>query len=394
MTENYIRSAGDSAKICVVSSRHLSRQVYFCSIYEAEDILVDTGNVDLICPEPAVGYEWRSRWLSRLAYRDISGKTALANPGVRSVRLDRDYELFVAVCETYEDLLHVNAVKGWKDRCKTSVCWLHEIWANSLYKYRNWLEALRKFDYVFVDLQGSVEPLSKALGRPCYWLPAAADLMRFGPQLKPISRVIDVMSVGRRQEGMHRALAGMASRNELFYMFDTFAAANAKVYDYRAHRDHFARLAKRSRYFIVAPAKMDATHETGGQIEIGVRYYEGAAAGTVMLGQSPDTAHFRSLFGWQDSVIEVAPDGSDICDTIRNLDAEPERFREISRRNTVESLLRHDWMHRWNDIFRIVGMKPYDNMVARTDYLKDLASVLVSREGANRIEGRYTKEYA
>lgn len=394
MTENYIHSAGDSAKICLTSTRHLYRHAYYCGLYEVEDVLIDTGNVDLVCPERGVGFETQSRLLDQLHWHDKSGKSAFTSPGVKSVRLKRDYDVFIAVANN--DLLHVNAVKGWKDRCRTSICWLHEVWASSIHKYgRRWLETLREFDYVFVSLFGSVEPLSKALGRPCYWLPSGTDLMRFGPQTKPVSRVIDVMSIGRRQEGMHRALVGMASRNELFYMFDTFNAAAAQVYDYRQHRDHFARMAKRSRYFMVAPAKMDDPYnETGGQIEFGDRYHEGAAAGTVMLGQSPDVAHFRSLFGWQDSVIEVAPDGSDICDTIRNLDAEPERIRQISHRNIVESLLQHDWMHRWNDIFRIVGIKPYDNMVARTDYLKDLASVLVSREGANRIEGRYAKEYA
>ena len=62
--------------------------------------------------------------------------------------------------------------------------------------------------------------------------------------------------------------------------------------DYRQHRELFANMAKRSRYFLVSPAKIDRTDETRGQVEIGHRYFEGAAAGAVMIGQA---AEFRGL---------------------------------------------------------------------------------------------------
>jgi len=363
---------GSNPRICMPTRRRICKQVFNCSLYEAEDVLVETNDVDLICLEPAVGFQWRNRWLNRLVFRDVSERLALVNPGVRSIRLTRDYDLFVAVCQFYEDLLYINSI-DWKDHCRTSVCWIDEVWANSIHKHRHWMSALRKFDHVFVGLRGSVGPLSKEIGQPCHWIPGAVDAFRFTPHLTPAPRVIDVFSMGRRWEGVHQALRSMASGNEIFYLHDTFAAAKAEAFDHREHREQLARLSQRSRYFIVAPAKMNASDETQGQIEIGYRYYEGAAAGAVMIGQAPDCAAFRDMFDWQDSVIEIKPDGSDVLDILRNLDAQPQRLHQVRQRNVAEALLRHDWVHRWQHIFRVAGIELSTGMIDRNFRLRQLA---------------------
>src|SRR5258706_266852 len=147
----------------------------------------------------------------------------------------------------------------------------------------------------------------------------------------------------------------------------------AEVYDYRQHRDLFANMAKRSRYFLVGAAKMDALDERRGQAEVGYRYYEGAAAGTVMIGEAPDCEAYRELFGWPEAVIQAQPDGSDIMAVLRDLGSDPERTAAISRRNAKEALLHHDWIHRWNEMFRVAGIEPSPGMAARERRLKDLA---------------------
>ena len=58
--------------------------------------------------------------------------------------------------------------------------------------------------------------------------------------------------------------------------------------DYRQHREMLANIVKRSRYFIVYSVYRDGSPEAiGNQIEVAFRYYEGSAAGAVMLGQMP-----------------------------------------------------------------------------------------------------------
>jgi hypothetical protein len=366
------------------TARGLTKKAFQCGFYEAQDVLVESDAVDLVPLEAGPGLQLREKWQRRLLYRDISRKLIYVNPGVRPVRLTGEYDLFVVVCQNYWDLLYLNAIEGWEDHCKTKVCWIDEMWATEIPLYKYWLHSLRRFDHVFVGIRGSVEPLSNAIGRPCGWLPGAVDCLRFSPYPKPPARVVDVYSIGRRWDGIHQALLRAAARKDIFYLYDTFPAAYAEPYDHRQHREMFANVAKRSRCFMVAPPKMDVPDETHHQSSIGYRYYEGAAAGAVMIGQAPQGETFDSMFPWSDVVIPILPDGSDTLEVLARLDSEPERVFEISSRNAAEAMLRHDWVYRWKEIYRIAGLEPSAGMLDRERRLKDLAELATS-EGAGRI---------
>lgn len=361
-------------RICMPTSRTISRRAYQCTFYEAQDVLLEIDDVDLICLEPSWGFRFKESWQRRLLFRDVSRKLIFLNPGLRRVSLPQEYDLFVAVCQNHWDLLYINAIDGWKDYCKTSVCWLDELWVADIPLSKYWLHALQQFDYVFVGYSGTAHPLSDAIGRLCRWLPSAVDTLRFSPFPNPPARVIDVYSVGRRWEGIHQALLQAASRKDLFYLYDTFPAmANMEPYSISQHRDLFANMAKRSRYFIVAPGKMNLPEETREQIELGYRYFEGASAGTVMIGQQPNSEAFREMFPWPDVVVPIKPDGSDVIKVLASLDSDPMRLAEISQRNAAEALMRHDWVYRWKEIFRVAGIEPSPGLAARERRLKELA---------------------
>jgi hypothetical protein len=271
--------------------------------------------------------------------------------------------------------MYVNAIEGWKDRCKTSVCWLDEIWVADIPACRDLLRGLRRFDHVFLNTLSTAGPLSDFLNKQCHPLPVGTDTIRFSPFPTPPERSVDVYSIGRRWEGVHRGLLRAVSERGLFYIYDSFKAmAKMEPIDFKQHRDLFANMAKRSKYFIVSPAKMNLPEETRGQVEIGYRYFEGAAAGAVMIGQAADCEAFREWFPWPDAVVEIRPDGSDVLDVLANLDANPGRVRAISRRNAQEALLGHDWIHRWKRIFQVCGIEPSPGMTAREERLKGLAN--------------------
>jgi len=354
--------------------RNFNKNAYRCGLYEAQDVLAETDDVDLICIERTWGARLNEYWLRTPLYHDVSSKLILANPGLRRVRLNKDYDLFIAVCATFWDLPYINAIQRWRDHCKISVCWIDELWASDIPDYKYWLPALRQFDYVFVGLRGTVSPLSHATNRPCFWLPGGVDALRFGPFSGSATRTVDVYSIGRRYEGIHREILKAAQRGEIFYVHDSHVGGGlTEVYDYRQHRDLFANIAKRSRYFVVAAAKMDQTDYRQGQVEVGYRYYEGAAAGAVMIGDTPDCDAYRELIGWPEAVIQIQPDGSDTMAVLNELSADPERIAAISRRNTKEALLRHDWVHRWSEMFRLVGIEQSPRQAAREQRLRHLA---------------------
>jgi hypothetical protein len=361
-------------RILMPTLRNFARRAFRCGIYEAQDVLVDIDNVDLICLEQGWGRRVNPYWLVWPLFHDASRKLMFVNPGLKKVRLRQEYDLFVAFCQSFWDLPYVNAIQGWRDHCKTSVCWIEEIWANVIPRYKYWLHALSQFDHIFIAFKDSAATLSNAINRPCHWLPGAADTLRFSPYPSPRERVIDVYSIGRRYEGIHRKLLEAAKGGDLFYVYDTFAIGDTGVYDHRQHRDLFANVAKRSRYFTVAAGRV-GDQVMQGQLELGYRYYEGAAAGTVMIGQAPDCEAYRELLPWPDAVIPIEPDGSDVISVLNALDSDPERVHAIRRRNAVEALLRHDWVYRWKKMFRVIGMDPSPGMAARERRLKDLADL-------------------
>lgn len=374
------------------SKRGISHEAFQASLFEAEDVLAETADVDLVEIAPGRAHSFRDRWQRRLLFRNVHPALAHVNPGLRPMPVSGDYDVLVAVCQNVWDLLGINALEGWEDRCRVGICWLGEIWTAELTRLPHLVRSLQRFDHVFVSSQGTVGPLSEFLGRKCHFMPTATDTLRFSPLPHNPVRAIDVYSIGRRWPGVHEALLREAAGERLFYVYDSYRRmAEMQFVDHRQHRSLFASMAKRSRYFIVSPGKMDSHAETLGQVEIGYRYFEGAAAGSVMLGQAADCDAFRELFPWPDAVAAVEPDGSNLADVLRELDSTPERLREMGRRNAIESLLRHDWVHRWIEMFDIAGVAPSAGMLARRKRLQELAgtSLLASdqrRHGARQAQ--------
>jgi hypothetical protein len=381
------RERSAPARVCVPTFRRFRHKAFQCALNEAQDVLAEIDDVDFIPLEPGRGFNlFTGSWHRKLLYRDFTRTLMHVNPGMRQVRLAQDYDLFVAVCQSFWDLLYLNAIEGWRDRVKTSVCWIDEMWAAVIPHYRYWLAALNQFDYVFVAGKLTVEPLGQAIGKKCHWLPGAVDTLRFSPYPAAPRRVIDVYSIGRRSEAVHRVLLDAARAGEMFYVHDTFPAANMETFDQPQHRDLFANMVKRSRYFMVAPAKVNALDDTGGQVEVGHRYFEGAAGGAVMLGESPQCDAFQELFPWQDAVLELRSDGSDTREVLNELESSPERVTALGRRNAAESLLRHDWVHRWREIYDIAGMTRSVAMTAREHRLTEMAdSVLGASAHASAV---------
>jgi hypothetical protein len=352
-----------------------ARNAFRTGLREAQDILVECDDVDLIRLEPSWGLAFRENWLMQMVCHDLSRRLVTLNPGIRPVRLTREYELFILVCPYWRDVWYSNAIQGWWDHCRTSICYIDELWANRVEQLHYWLPVLNKFDYIILGIGGSGEALGDAIGRYCHEMSGGVDAIRFSPYPNPPQRVVDVYSIGRRLEGIHQALLRLAARKEIFYVHDTLQTGDSLVKDHREHRNMYAQMAKRSRFFVVAPGKVNDPGETHHQVALGFRYFEGLAAGAVLLGQVPDCESFRKHFNWPQAVIEIQTDGSDTVEVVSTLSTEPELVEEISRRNAREALLRHDWVYRWMEIFGIGGLRPTVAMEERVKRLQQLGEL-------------------
>jgi len=169
----------------------------------------------------------------------------------------------------------------------------------------------------------------------------------------------------------------MVAENGLFYLHDSIAGDQA--INSTEHRALFANIAKRSRYFIVNPGLIDRPDKRGNQIESGNRYFEGAASGTVMVGERPNNGEFEKLFDWPDAVIHLPYDCSDIDAVINEIDRQPERQNRMRRTNVGHALMRHDWVYRWEAVLKIVGLEPMPELSQRKERLRSLAETILQK---------------
>jgi hypothetical protein len=275
----------------------------------------------------------------------------------------------------------VDAARSLKAGCKKSICLIDEMWIKQMDPHRHFLRILADFDLVVLYYSQSVGPLQERIGRRCIFLPPGVDSIRFCPYPTPPQRAVDVYSVGRRSQKTHQALLEAADRSNLFYVYDSISGL--KAVEPREHRSLFANIAKRTRYFIVNPGLIDRSDRRGAQIEIGNRYFEGAAAGTIMIGEPPANEVFGKLFDWKDAVIPVPFNSENLHEIIDELDQQPERLEVARQTNIFQSLSRHDWVYRWEAMLREVGLEPMPEMSIRKNDLRRLAD-FVSNDAGGR----------
>jgi len=373
---------GNDGSVLLLSMRGLADVVAFCLQYEFEDVVAEVTGADRVDAADLEALE-----LSRRAYklaRLVTGSRRLARacaPRPATVALERDYELFFPVFNHAHELFALATIPDWRRRCRVAACFVNELWAHMLPAYL--LELLAQFDHVFVGLRHAVADVARITGRPCSYLPLATDVLRFSPYPELPPRSIDVCNVGRRSPVTHEALVGLARARRIFYYYDTVAASGQghkqrtfHVDNAAEHRLLLASLLQRSRYFIANRGRVNEPEFTQGRDEISGRFYEGAAAGTVMLGEAPRTAEFAEQFDWADAVIPLPFDAADVGRLLAELDADPSRVERIRRDNVRFAALRHDWVHRLRTVFETLSLPPTPAMQARERRLQALAGIV------------------
>ena len=365
-----------SPRILVVSVRGYRFQAANCCIYEFEDLLTDLESAQFYAPNQEFDF---ARKIYRLA-KYISGSDRVAAniaPFPQELSLDHEYDLLFAVLDNPWQMHLLESIQGWRDKCRHSACYIAEMWEPDLNNWRLFQEPWEDFDHVFLGVTKCLEGLSKSIKPPVTYVPPAVDTLRFSPYPNPPQRLIDVSYVGRRSPIIHDALIQRASEDNFFYYYDTMKG-KLEIGNPREHRLLLAGLFQRSRYNITNYAKFNSTEETGGTQEIGYRFFEGAAAGTVMVGMPPAGDAFPRYFDWEDAIIKVDFSGTDVVETIAELDAQPERLERISRHNVANCLLKHDWAYRWRDMLATLDLKPSAAMIAREKYLHGLAHSILA----------------
>src|SRR3984893_15688282 len=285
--------------VLLVSERLVADLVAYCLAYEFEDTFAAVTGAKRIdaTNRPALEFSRRAYKLLRLA----SGSPRLARrlaPYPRSkVVLERGFGLFFSIFIHTFELYSLATIPNWRQRCRKAACFITEVGSDLLPEYL--LELLSDFDHIFLGSSNNVQDVARITGRPCTYLPLAVNVLWFGPASLDQPRSIHICNIGRRSTVTHQALLEEAERQRIFYYYDTVAASGEDLKDrtFRVdnpteHRRMLATILKHSCYYIANRGYVNKPERMGGRDQISSRFYEGVAAGTVMIGEAPHTEEF------------------------------------------------------------------------------------------------------
>ena len=198
---------------------------------------------------------------------------------------------------------------------------------------------LERLDPCFIAYREAKDQLEQRFPLAKFvWLPAAAHSGIFYPRKEEKS--IFAFWMGRRYEPLHRALWAYCEAHGLQYVYSRDVGLSA---------EELGRLTSSAQYFITTPPDLDNPERTGGFSPLVMRYFEGLAAGTQLLGVLPRSGEYEALLP-KDAFCEVAPDGSDLAQRLDEdrSDRNSQRAGEAAAAFVREH---HSWRRRAEQVF-------------------------------------------
>ena len=372
-----------NSRVLIWSLRRIQNFVYNSCLFEFEDIIEDVDTANVLAPPQ---YNPLGTFIKRVVEyktrRVKSFSLTKVNPYIGGIELHYDYQIYFVILDFPWYLSSVNLLKNWRRRCRFAVCYVIEIWSAEIPEMTNFMDFFDQFDLVCVGTHHVLEEVQAIASVPCMFLPPGIDTLKFCPDFEGVnseeSRTIDVCSLGRGFPVTNQALLEKAQQDESFFYYHELTNGSVlRVQDHQAHRTLVSNILKRSRYFITNYAKANLPKLIAGQHEIGYRFFEGAAAGNVLIGAPPNADLFDQFFGWEDAIIPVRLDEPNIVDIMAELDAQPKRVERIRKTNVANSLLKHDWVYRWEQVLNKLGLPETEAMAARKQALKQKANALL-----------------
>ena len=379
MTALNEEEANNSPRVAIFSLRNVDSHVPRACGYEFEDVIKSELDSARILAPKHKGLSSQvlkaKGWLSR--YVNVADGLGL---GTENEALDQDYDLFFFSIARPRDLNYLSELKDWRKRSRFAVCWLQELWIEDIPRLGKVLNQLNKFDHVICPFYHTTEPLRERLTVPVTYLPWGVDTELFCPFPNPPQRAIDVCNIGDVSPVSHDALVDYADKSGKFYLYNTIHGRHSMA-SHKDHRHNYSGTLKRSKFFLSYLAKVARTSERGSQQEFGLRYIEGIAAGTILLGNRVPNLAFEEFFGWPGSVIEVPYGSPNISDVIDQLEAKPRQTEAIRKSNVIQSLKRHDHLHRWEKVLEIAGIEQLPKMTKRRTKLAKLIDMVEKSAG-------------
>ncbi len=367
-------------RVCVASHYGYGAALYNRLVFEACAAIAAMTGATIVAPGPAPrGKVWRT---ASMAKHVITG---VPFSSIESCTVTEDFDLFLFVAMRPQDLVCLDSIKGWREHSHKAAAFLFETWSGLVDEKRSYYRRLDPFDQVFLFNANSVEHVQRVTTAACSHLPAAVDCLAATPYPRPAARPIDVITMGRTDRTVHKQLVEMTRRQELLYVWDLPPGTMTSSYAEAQFRSYH--LIRSSRLFTSFNFKIaaDKGKESRGEDAVPARVFEGAAAGAVMIGTAPTVPDYAPLFDWPDALIEMPMDPVDMEAFYAELQANPERLRRAGILNAAQSLRRHDWAYRWEEMLRRLDLPASPALAERKAHLAALANLAEADLGLSII---------
>ena len=180
-----------------------------------------------------------------------------------------------------------------------------DAWRPSLTKI-GLVATVERLNPCFVAYREAKDELERRFPRAKFvWLPFGAHTDIFYPRKE--AKSIFAFWMGRRHEPLASGVAWRIAKR----------AVSRYVYskDGGLSTEELGRLTSSAQYFVATPPDLDNPKRTGGFSPLVMRYFEGLAAGTRLLGVLPRSGEYEAILP-TDAFCQVSPDGSDLAERL------------------------------------------------------------------------------
>lgn len=334
------------------TSGGLADQLAFSAWHEAEDVLVDCDGATLaLLDQHGKNPRVRARRVAGRAARRVAGRNLVlpaAHRGVTTKVQRAEHLIFLA--HGPWDVPLLERLRVLRRRAETISVWLPEIWPTQLADPRIRYEGYAMIDHLFLGVPEAMEPFGAiAPTTEIHYVPPATDVVAFGGGAVDGHRSIAVLGIGRRKESQHEQILDWATKNNELYLYDT---VSGKAHHWRNHRRALADWYRHANIAICNYGKHDQPNLIGGLRVMPGRFFEGMAAGPVMIGMPPSIEEQRRLLG-----VDIV-ESTETTDVVALLDkfSDPAAAKAIRIRNMALAARGHDWAHRWRTILNHIGL--------------------------------------
>lgn len=245
---------------------------------------------------PEYGYDFIT---DRVAHgvRWSSGRTILPK---KNFNIDADVIWYVLMGpENYE----LDLFKGWHQKAKYRIVYLFDT-LEPQFELIKRLFSDNSFNICITSFSDAAPLLENLTGKKWNAVPQAIPEGLFS-STSPEERVIDFCSYGRRIDSFHQTLIEFCRSNGLYYDYTTHDRSKPTAPEEDLYR-HYAWHLSHSKFAISWPVELTHPSRAGKLNPVTCRWFEAAAAGTVILGKKPENPEFENIIA-PNVVIEMDP---------------------------------------------------------------------------------------